>query len=68
MKEIVSPVFEIYAIELLGSISSDEARRHLHVRTLHFYAEYIDLPGVCIHTTVCNDSLNITIVVGSQIS
>ena len=24
---------------------TDEAWRHLH--TLHFYPEYIDLPGVC---------------------
>ena len=33
-----------YAIELLGSMSTDEAWRHLP--TLHFYPEYIDLPGV----------------------
>ena len=46
LKEIVGPVFDIYAIELLGSMSIDEAWRHL--RTLHFYPEYIDLPGVCI--------------------
>ena len=32
----------MYAIELLGSMSTDEARRHL--RTLHLYPEYIDLP------------------------
>ena len=44
LKEIVAPVFEIYAIELLGSMSTDEAWRHL--RTLHFYREYIDIPGV----------------------
>ena len=48
LKEIVDPVFEIYAIELLGSMSTDEAWRHLC--TLHFYAEYIDLPGVCMQT------------------
>ena len=30
MKEIVGPVFEIYAIELLGSMSTDEAWRHLY--------------------------------------
>ena len=41
MKEIVDPVFEIYAIELLSSVSTDEAWRHLP--TLHFYPEYIDL-------------------------
>ena len=36
MKEIVEPVLEIiYAIELLGSMSTDEAWRHLH--TLDFY-------------------------------
>ena len=56
-------------------MSTNKAWRHL--RTLHFYPEYIDLPGVCIHTVnvlrinihtqVCNDSLNITIVMGSQI-
>ena len=28
LKEIVGPVFEIYAIELLGSMSTDEAWRH----------------------------------------
>ena len=46
MKEIIGPVFEICAIELLGSMSTNEAWRHLC--TLHFYPEYIDLPGVCI--------------------
>ena len=46
LKEIVGLVFEMYAIELLGSMSTDEAWRHL--RTLHFDPEYIDLPGVCI--------------------
>ena len=52
MKEIVGPVFEIYmyAIELLGSMSTDEAWRHL--RTLHFYPEYIDLSGVCMQMFV----------------
>ena len=58
--------FSRYAIELLGSMSTDEAWRHLH--TLHFYPEYIDLPGVA---KVGNNSLNITIVImvmGSQIS
>ena len=44
LKEIVGPVFDKYAIELLGSTSTDEAWRHL--RKLHFYREYIDLPGV----------------------
>ena len=38
------PVFDIYAIELLGSISTDEA--WLHLLTLHFYPEYIDRQGV----------------------
>ena len=47
---IVGPVFEIYAIELLGSMSTDEAWRHLH--TLHFYPEYIALPGVCMQKFV----------------
>ena len=37
-------VFEIYAIELLGSLSTDEAWRHL--RTSHLHPEYIDIPGV----------------------
>ena len=40
----------IYAIELLGSMSTDEAWRHLH--TLHLYPEYIDLPGVCMQKCV----------------
>ena len=39
-------VFEIYAIGLLGSMSTYEAWRHL--RALHLYPEYIDLPRVCI--------------------
>ena len=34
----------IYVTELLGSMSTDEAWRNL--RTLHFYPDYIDLPGV----------------------
>ena len=38
LKEIVGPVFEIYVIELLGSMSTDEAWRHL--RTLHFIRVY----------------------------
>ena len=42
---MVGSVFEIYAIELLGSMSTDEAWRHL--RTLYFSPEYIDLPGGC---------------------
>ena len=50
LKEIVGPLFDIYAIELLGSMSTDEAWRHL--RTLHFNSEYIDLPGVCIQKRV----------------
>ena len=37
-------VFEIYAIELLGSLPTDEAWRR--------YQEYIDLPRVCIHKFV----------------
>ena len=41
LKEIVGPVFEIYAIEWLGSMNTDETWRHL--RTLHFYPEYIDI-------------------------
>ena len=49
-KDIVGPVLEIYAIELLGSVSIDEAWRHL--RALHFYPEYIDLPGVCMQKFV----------------
>ena len=40
----------MYAIELLGSMSTDEAWRHL--RTLHFYPKYIDLPGVCMQKYV----------------
>ena len=48
--DTVCPVFEIYAIELLGSMSTDEAWRQL--RTLHFYPEYIDLPGVCMQKFV----------------
>ena len=38
---MVGSVFEIYAIELLGSMSTDETWRHL--RTLHFYSEYNDI-------------------------
>ena len=34
-------IWKIYAIELFGSMSTDEAWRHL--RTLHFYPEYIDI-------------------------
>ena len=48
LKEIVGPIFEIYAIELLRSMSTCEAWRHLRT-LLHFYPENIDLPGVCIH-------------------
>ena len=46
----LSVQFLRYAIELLGSICTDKARRHL--RTLHFYPEYIDLPGVCLQKFV----------------
>ena len=38
-KKLSVSVFEIYAFELLDSMSTDEAWRHL--RTLHFYPEYI---------------------------
>ena len=48
LKEIVGPVFEIYDIELLGSMS----RHDVTYVTLHFYPEYIDLPGVCIYKFV----------------
>ena len=34
----------------LSSMSTEEAWRHL--RTLHFYPEYIDLPGVCMQQFV----------------
>ena len=50
MKNIVGPVFEINAIELLGSMSTDEAWRHL--RTLHFYPDYIAPLGVCMQKFV----------------
>ena len=43
-KKLSGPVFELYAIELLGLMCPDEAWRLL--RTFHFYPEYIDLPGV----------------------
>ena len=46
----VGPVFEIYAIELLGLMSTDKAWRHLGM--LHFYPEYIDLPYACIQKFV----------------
>ena len=46
---MVGPVLYIYAIELLGSLSTDEAWRHL--RALHFYREYIELP-VCMQKCV----------------
>ena len=46
----LSVQFLRYAIELLGLMYTDEAWRH--VRTLHFYPEYIDLPGVCIQKFV----------------
>ena len=45
LKEIVGPFFEIYVIELLGSMSTDEAWRHLRT-------ECIDLPGVCLQKFV----------------
>ena len=41
---------EIYAIELLGSMITEETWRHL--RMLHYYPEYIDLPGVCLQKCV----------------
>ena len=50
LKEIVGPVFEIYAIELFSSMSTEEAWRHLH--TLQFYPEYIGIPGVCMQKFV----------------
>ena len=37
-------------IELLGSVSIDEAWHYL--RELHFYPEYIDQPGVCMQKFV----------------
>ena len=40
----------IYAIELLGSMSTGEAWRHL--RMLHLYQEYMDLPGECMQKFV----------------
>ena len=47
LKEIVDPVFEVYAIELLGSMSTWR-----HLCTLHLYPENIDLPGVCMYKLV----------------
>ena len=45
LKEIVDPVFDIYAIELLGSMSTDEAWRHLRtlncIRSTLTYREYV---------------------------
>ena len=46
----LSVQFLRYAIELFGSMCTGEAWRHLC--TLHFYPEYIDLPGVCIQKFV----------------
>ena len=58
MKEIVGPVFE-----LLGSISTAEGMTSLFTflsRSTLTHWEY--------YAKVCNDSLDITIVMGSQIS
>ena len=44
LKEIVGPVFEIYTIELLGSMSTDEAWRHLRyifIRSTLTFQEYV---------------------------
>ena len=57
LREIVGPVFEIHAIESIGSMSTDETWRHLC--TLHFYPEYIDLPGVCMQKFVMIQGQNI---------
>ena len=59
-KEIVGPVFEIYTIALLGSISTYETWRHICIRSTLTYREYV--------YTSLYDLLNITIVMGSQIS
>ena len=63
LMEIVGPVFEIYTIELLGSMSTDEAWRHLRYVT---FLSGVHWSTGSIYTQVCNDSLNITIVMGSQ--
>ena len=41
LNKIVGPGFEIYAIELVDSMSTDES--WLHLRMLHLYMPYIDL-------------------------
>ena len=65
LKEIVGQVFEIYAIELLGSLPTDEAWRHLRYTT---FAYGVHWQTGSMYAKVYNDSLNITIVTGSQIS
>ena len=54
---------EIYVIELLGSMSADEAWlhyvRYIFIRSTITYREYA-------YKNVCNDSSNIPIVMGSQ--
>ena len=59
LKEIVCH----YAIELLGSLPSDEAWRHLRYITFVYRVHW---PTGSMYTKVCNDSLNITIATGSQ--
>ena len=62
LKEIVEPVLEIYAIELLGSMSTDEAWRpyirYIFIRRTLTYREYV--------YKSFKDSLNIAIAMGSQ--
>ena len=63
-----NPVFEIYTIALLGSISTNEAWRHLVLT----YVRYICIPSTLTYLEYVYKSvydwLNITIVMGSQIS
>ena len=58
-----SSVYKIYAIELLGAMSTDEAWRHIPYVV---FVSGVHWPTGSLYAKVCNDSLNITIFIGSQ--
>ena len=59
LKEIVSSVFEIYAIELLSSMSIQRGMTSLTYVTI---LSRVHWHTGSMYAKVCNDSLNITIV------
>ena len=53
LKEIVGQVFEIYAIELLGSLPTDEACRHLRYITIFTSPPIGGGRGIVMPMSVC---------------